>query len=98
MVGGLRCSPIAEHWNGVTLRARRYMSPSNSLDRTFNEVGAAIHQTFMQFRSRFIVERGLDEASDQGQAWADAVTGARQLTAFVNDVIAVSIRGRFATD
>ena len=68
------------------------------LDRTFNEVGAAIHQTFMQFRSRFIVERGLDEASDQGQAWADAVTGARQLTAFVNDVIAVSIRGRFATD
>lgn len=62
------------------------------LDREYLEISTALHKTFMHFRAKFLSERDLLDAHDQGEAWSECVIDARQVAAFVNDVWAASIR------
>jgi len=75
------------------LRTARQM-----LDEHCNEIAGALWGTFMSLRMRFLEERGLNQAMEPGEEWADAITDARVLTAFVNDLWASAIRRRFATE
>jgi hypothetical protein len=89
--------PLAGTPERAELEAEAQAIALRILDQEFLEIGGALHKLFLLFRMRFLTERDLLEAENQGQAWHDCVTDARQLVAFVHDLWALQIRSGHAS-
>lgn len=67
------------------------------LEREHGNLLNALYLTYMEFRTRFIEERGLmDAAPGVGEIWAQALTDARTLEEHVNQQWAKAIIGALA--